>query len=115
MPWRMCSPRLSLPRNKTCSKEAGKMRRRKRQPAFVPGLMISPMIDLIFQLLVFFIVSTMYMTDVQTIPIQLPVAKHAAQTQKQNFAVTVKKDGSLFLNEKKIEQQQLLQTAAQAK
>ena len=91
------------------------MRRRKRQPSFVPGLMISPMIDLIFQLLVFFIVSTMYMTDVQTIPIQLPVAKHAAQTQKQNFAVTVKKDGSLFLNEKTIEQQQLLQTAAQAK
>jgi biopolymer transport protein ExbD len=91
------------------------MRRRKRQPVFVPGLMISPMIDLIFQLLVFFIVSTMYMTDVQTIPIQLPVAKNATQVQKQHFAVTVKKDGSLFLNDRQIEERQLLQTAAQAK
>lgn len=91
------------------------MRRRKRQPVFVPGLMISPMIDLIFQLLVFFIVSTMYMTDVHTIPIQLPVAQNSLASQKQNFAVTIKKDGRLFLNEKPIQQAQLLQTAAQAK
>lgn len=91
------------------------MRRRKRQPAFIPGLMISPMIDLIFQLLVFFIVSTMYMTDVHTIPIQLPTAKNSIASQKQTFAVTVKKDGHLFLNEKPIQQSQLLQTAAQAK
>ena len=78
------------------------MRRRKRQPSFVPGLMISPMIDLIFQLLVFFIVSTMYMTDIRTVPVQLPVAQHSEVVHKGNFAVTVKKDGTLYLEDKKI-------------
>ena len=38
----------------------------------MPELMISPMLDLIFLLLAFFIISTMYMTEVRTISIALP-------------------------------------------
>ena len=50
------------------------MRRRPRQADKMPELMISPMLDLIFLLLAFFIISTMYMTEVRTISIALPDA-----------------------------------------
>lgn len=43
----------------------------------MPELMISPMLDLIFLLLAFFIISTMYMTEVRTISIALPEAQSA--------------------------------------
>ena len=36
-----------------------------------PELMIIPMIDIMFFLLVFFMLSTMYMVDLKTIPIKL--------------------------------------------
>lgn len=53
------------------------MRRRQRQADKMPELMISPMLDLIFLLLAFFIISTMYMTEVRTISIALPSAQNA--------------------------------------
>ena len=40
-----------------------------------PELMIIPMIDIMFFLLVFFMLSTMYMVDLKTIPIKLPKAE----------------------------------------
>lgn len=43
------------------------MRRRPRKQSLPPQLMLSPMIDMIFLLLVFFIVSTMYMSEIKTI------------------------------------------------
>lgn len=52
------------------------MRRRPRKQSLPPQLMLSPMIDMIFLLLVFFIVSTMYMSEIKTIPIRLPVAQN---------------------------------------
>ena len=52
------------------------MRRRRKRVMKSPEIMLSPMIDMIFLLLVFFIVSTMYMSEVKTIPIRLPVARH---------------------------------------
>lgn len=51
------------------------MRRRRKRVMKSPEIMLSPMIDMIFLLLVFFIVSTMYMSEVKTIPIRLPVAR----------------------------------------
>ncbi|MBR2220189.1 MAG: biopolymer transporter ExbD, partial [Phascolarctobacterium sp.] len=49
--------------------------------------MLSPMIDMIFLLLVFFIVSTMYMSEIKTIPIRLPVAQNSETVSKSNFSV----------------------------
>lgn len=74
--------------------------------------MLSPMIDMIFLLLVFFIVSTMYMSEIKTIPIRLPVAQNSETVSKSNFAVTVKKDGALYLEDNKIEMKQLVANAA---
>ena len=88
------------------------MRRRPRKQSLPPQLMLSPMIDMIFLLLVFFIVSTMYMSEIKTIPIRLPVAQNSETVSKSNFAVTVKKDGVLYLEDKKIEMKQLVANAA---
>ena len=87
------------------------MRRRPRKQS-LPQLMLSPMIDMIFLLLVFFIVSTMYMSEIKTIPIRLPVAQNSETVSKSNFAVTVKKDGVLYLEDNKIEMKQLVANAA---
>lgn len=59
------------------------MRRRRRSLSTAPGLMLSPMIDLIFLLLVFFVVSTMYMSNVQTIPVVLPKAEHSEHVKEE--------------------------------
>ena len=88
------------------------MRRRPREQSLPPQLMLSPMIDMIFLLLVFFIVSTMYMSEIKTIPIRLPVAQNSETVSKSNFAVTVKKDGALYLEDNKIEMKQLVANAA---
>ena len=88
------------------------MRRRPRKQSLPPQLMLSPMIDMIFLLLVFFIVSTMYMSEIKTIPIRLPVAQNSETVSKSNFAVTVKKDGVLYLDDNKIEIKQLVANAA---
>ena len=88
------------------------MRRLPRKQSLPPQLMLSPMIDMIFLLLVFFIVSTMYMSEIKTIPIRLPVAQNSETVSKSNFAVTVKKDGVLYLEDNKIEMKQLVANAA---
>ena len=88
------------------------MRRRPRKQSLPPQLMLSPMIDMIFLLLVFFIVSTMYMSEIKTIPLRLPVAQNSETVSKSNFAVTVKKDGVLYLEDNKIEMKQLVANAA---
>lgn len=88
------------------------MRRRPRKQSLPPQLMLSPMIDMIFLLLVFFIVSTMYMSEIKTIPIRLPVAQNSETVSKSNFALTVKKDGVLYLEDNKIEMKQLVANAA---
>lgn len=88
------------------------MRRRPRKQSLPPQLMLSPMIDMIFLLLVFFIVSTMYMSEIKTIPIRLPVAQNSETVSKSNFAVTVKKDGALYLEDNKIEMKQLVANVA---
>ena len=88
------------------------MRRRRKRLLRTPEIMLSPMIDMIFLLLVFFIISTMYMSEVKTIPISLPVAQHSENVSKSNFNVSIKKDGSIYLDEQKIELDMLVANAA---
>ena len=84
------------------------MRRRPKKANQPPQLMLSPMIDMIFLLLVFFIVGTMYMNELRSIPIQLPQAKNSETLKKSSFTVSIKKDGSLFLDDIPIELEQLI-------
>ena len=86
--------------------------RRRKRVITPPEIMLSPMIDMIFLLLVFFIVSTMYMSEIKTIPIRLPVAQNAETVSKSNFSVTIKKDGSVYLDEDQIDIDLLVTNAA---
>ena len=54
------------------------------------GAYYYPMIDIMFFLLVFFMLSTMYMIDLKTIPVKLPQAAHAATDTTTTFAVSLK-------------------------
>ena len=85
------------------------MRRREKIKDKTPKLMISPMIDLIFLLLAFFIISTMYMTEVRTISIELPNAESAEVVHKSSSLVSVKKDGTYWLDEKKMPLERLVE------
>jgi len=85
---------------------------KKRNTTRAPEIMLSPMIDMSFLLLVFFIFSTMYMSEIKTIPINMPAAQNAAMDTKGNFNVTVKADGSVWLDDKKADVGALVMQAA---
>jgi len=74
-----------------------------------PQIMIVPMIDIIFFLLVFFMMSTLYMTDQQTIPVNLPVAASARQDVVKSLQVTVAQDGQVYLGTEKMSLAELKQ------
>ena len=76
-----------------------------------PDLNIIPMIDIMLFLLVFFMLSTMYMVEQKTIPVNLPQATSAAIDNKTNFTVTLKDDGSIYLEDQQTDIQTLLMQA----
>lgn len=59
---------------------------------------IIPMIDVIFFLLVFFMVSSLAMTKINSMPVALPKTSTSPEAIKQNLILTIKRDGNLFLN-----------------
>src|ERR1700693_6166150 len=59
---------------------------------------IIPMIDLIFFLLVFFMVSSLAMTKINSLPVALPKTSSSPEAIKQDIILTVKKDGTLYIN-----------------
>ena len=83
----------------------------KRRGRSVPELMLSPMIDMMFLLLIFFIVSTMYMSELRTIPVKLPVASETQTQSAAKFSVTVKGEGAYWLQDMPIHETELLARA----
>ncbi len=73
------------------------MRIRQREKRRV-RIEIIPMIDVIFFLLVFFMVSSLAMTKLNSVPVSLPKTAASPQALKQDVILTVKKDGALFVN-----------------
>jgi len=67
-----------------------------------PQLMIIPMIDIIFFLLVFFMMSTLYMVEQHTIPVNLPQAAAAQQDQPSSINITVLENGNIMFNQEEI-------------
>lgn len=87
------------------------MRLRDRRSFTKPEVMIIPMIDIMFFLLVFFMISTLYMVDMKTVSVNLPKASHAETQTTVTYLVTMKQDGSLWLEDKEITKDELLQKA----
>ena len=75
------------------------MRLRSLRLETQPQLMIIPMIDIIFFLLVFFMMSTLSMVEQRAIPVNLPQASASQQSMKQNTAITVMQDGNVMFDQ----------------
>ncbi len=69
------------------------------EPDLPPQLNIVPMIDVIFAILAFFIISTMFLTRQQGLPVNLPNAITAQpQVSEDAITVTVDSKGKISLN-----------------
>jgi len=73
-----------------------------------PKLMIIPMIDIIFFLLVFFMISTMTMVQQNTFKVGLPQASSAQLDMNQHVNITVMADGNIDFNKESLDKEQLI-------
>jgi biopolymer transport protein ExbD len=65
------------------------------------------MIDTIFFLLVFFMVSTLSMAQYRGMPVNLPKAGFGQQAPAASAAITITKEGQIFLDKQPLEKQSL--------
>ena len=73
-----------------------------RQESAKARIEIIPMIDVIFFLLVFFMVSTLSMTINRGLPVNLPTAATSQKEMRDNVSLTVTQDGKMFLNKEPV-------------
>jgi biopolymer transport protein ExbD len=66
-----------------------------------------PMIDVIFSILAFFIISTLFLTRSQGLPVDLPSAQTTEPKQSVQLNITIEPDGKMFLDRQPIELSQL--------
>ena len=72
--------------------------RLQEEPDLPPRINILPMIDVIFAILVFFIVSSLYLTRSEGLPVNLPQASTTEVQKTQQITVTLDSEGKLTLN-----------------
>ncbi len=90
------------------------MQLRDDEPDIPAQINIVPMIDVIFAILTFFIMSSLSLTRSEGLPVNLPQAS-TGQLQQQNLKalVTVKANGELFVNRDRVPLEQLTNQVGQ--
>lgn len=79
------------------------MRQRDFREKTQPQVMIIPMIDIMLFLLVFFMLSTLYMVQTNNFSVNLPQSKTPMQENKQiPISVTVMKNGDILYDDTKV-------------
>ena len=73
------------------------------KPKRKPRIEIIPMVDVMFLLLVFYILSTIAMTTERGIPVSLPSAASGESTRVEETTVTINARGEVYLNRDRIE------------
>ena len=68
---------------------------------------ILPMIDIIFSILAFLIISSLYLTRVETVSLELPKATNSITQNKKFVNISIDKGGNLFLNKNRIKLQEI--------
>ena len=63
---------------------------------------IIPMIDTIFFLLVFFMISTLSMSQYKGMPVNLPKAASGQQAPAESAAITINKENQIFLDKQPV-------------
>ncbi|NEQ54915.1 MAG: biopolymer transporter ExbD [Leptolyngbya sp. SIO3F4] len=62
---------------------------------------IVPMIDVVFAVLAFFILSTLYLTRAEGLPVSLPKAA-TGEVQEATLTLTIRADGQVFLGQQPV-------------
>ncbi len=68
-----------------------------------PEINILPMIDVIFSILAFFIISTLFLTRSEGLPVNLPKASTSQLQRTEQITVTIDETGKIFLNREPLE------------
>ena len=68
---------------------------------------ILPMIDIIFSILAFLIISSLYLTRVETVSVELPKASNSIKQNKKFINISIDKGGNLFINKKRTRLQEM--------
>lgn len=85
------------------------MRRRTLGVKKEPTIMIIPMIDIVFFLLVFFMVGTLYMSTEQQIPLNLPSASTSTAKSIEPIIITLTTSHKLYIDNREISADNLSQ------
>jgi len=72
--------------------------RLQEEPDLPPRINILPMIDVIFAILVFFIVSSLYLTRSEGLPVNLPRASTTEVQKTKQITVSLDKNGKLTID-----------------
>ena len=75
---------------------------------------IVPMIDVIFSILAFFIISTLFLTRSEGLPVNLPEANTSQQQSKIEITVTIQENGNIAFNEENVSLEELVTKTQQA-
>ena len=65
-----------------------------------PQINILPMIDIIFVILSFFIISSLYLVKLESIPLNLPNAETSKNELNDPIIVSLDKSGNIYINKK---------------
>ena len=85
------------------------MRRRTLGVKKEPPIMIIPMIDIVFFLLVFFMVGTLYMNTEQQIPLNLPSTSTSTAKSIEPIIITLTTSHKLYIDNREISADNLSQ------
>ena len=85
------------------------MRRRTLGVKKEPTIMIIPMIDIVFFLLVFFMVGTLYMNTEQQIPLNLPSTSTSSAKSIEPIIITLTTSHKLYIDNREISADNLSQ------
>lgn len=72
------------------------------EPDLPPQIYLAPMIDVVFALLTFFILSTLYLTRSQGLPVSLPKATTAQSQNAAQIVVSLDQKGNLALDKQAV-------------
>ena len=76
----------------------------KKRDESLPQIIIIPMIDIMFFLLIFFMFSTMHMSNVSSIPVKLATMKDASVKDKMSgLVVTIDDKNEIYLGDERLD------------
>jgi biopolymer transport protein ExbD len=84
-------------------------RRPITEPELPTQINIVPMIDVTFSILAFFIMSTLTLTKLETLSVNLPKAKNSQTQLSSKASLTINQKGELFLNRVPITSDQIVE------